>query len=128
MQLICILIEAVSRRVLLLATEYRNIANAHLSYHPPGESTFVLSPLSEVNIMLIADKIQNRKDFELYHVENGSSKRKGSEMAGQQAAIRTSSSACAPLAVDGISVNAIDGSSVRTHERASRLAEYFSEW
>lgn len=59
--------EVIPPRVLLLATEYRNIANAHLSYHKSGSDSFLLSPLKDVNDMLIADKIQNRKDFELYH-------------------------------------------------------------
>jgi len=53
-------------RVLLLAAEYRNIANAYLS-HCASSETFALSPISEVNQMLIADKIQNRKDFDRYH-------------------------------------------------------------
>lgn len=56
-------------RVMQLALEYRNIANAHLSWHPPpSESPFSASPLREVNQMLVADKVQNRKDFELYHL------------------------------------------------------------
>ena len=62
--------ELIPPRILLLMTEYRNIANAHLSYHPNGQDTFVLSPLKDVNDMLIADKIQNRKDFELYHSQS----------------------------------------------------------
>ena len=62
--------DIMSRRILLLALEYRNIANAHLSYHPSGLDNFMLSPLKEVNDMLIADKIQNRKDFELYHMDS----------------------------------------------------------
>ncbi len=55
-------------RVLIAAMEYRNIANAHLSHR---KITYLdeikLSPLKAVNDMLIADKIQNRKDFEIYH-------------------------------------------------------------
>ena len=50
------------------AMEYRNIANAYLSKHFTGtEDIFQLSVLDEVNQMLIADKVQNRKDFERYH-------------------------------------------------------------
>ena len=50
------------------AMEYRNIANQYLSPRVI-ESTreIVLSPLREVNDMLIADKVQNYKDFVLYH-------------------------------------------------------------
>mmetsp|Transcript_18220 Transcript_18220/g.25512 ORF Transcript_18220/g.25512 Transcript_18220/m.25512 type:complete len:297 (-) Transcript_18220:28-918(-) len=57
---------AIDKRVLTLALEYRNIANAYLSYKP-STTEIKLSPLPEVNMMLIADKVQNRKDFELYH-------------------------------------------------------------
>jgi hypothetical protein len=53
-------------RILMLTTEYRNIANAYLS-HCPSREDFDLSPLDDVNTMLAADKIQNRKDFEIYH-------------------------------------------------------------
>ena len=48
--------------------EYRNIANAHLSHRKIFYLDEIkLSPLKIVNDMLIADKIQNRKDFEIYH-------------------------------------------------------------
>lgn len=58
----------ISQEALALALEYRSKANAYLSFHErtkdrepnPG-------PLVEVKQMLIADKIQNRKDFEKYH-------------------------------------------------------------
>jgi hypothetical protein len=64
-------------RELILAMEYRNAANAWLSDkvwmedglapHPVYEYPPKLSPLKEVNDMLIADKVQNYKDFLMYH-------------------------------------------------------------
>lgn len=52
----------------LLAMEYRRVANAYLSCHYQGNADPIgLSCLTEVNQMLIADKVQNRKDFELHH-------------------------------------------------------------
>ncbi len=54
--------------VLALALEYRHIANATLSHRPIATAADIpLSPLADVNTMLIADKLQNRKDFLLYH-------------------------------------------------------------
>lgn len=54
--------------VILLAIEYRNVANAALSTRElRSAADIALSPLSEVNDMLIADKVQNRRDFERYH-------------------------------------------------------------
>lgn len=59
----------VEPHVLLLTMEYRNIANAYLSdkMDAPYDISIKLSPLFEVNEMLIADKVQNRKDFITYH-------------------------------------------------------------
>lgn len=56
--------------IVLLAAEYRHWANNYLSIHvcdPNKEPT--LSPIPEVNDMLIADKIQNYKDFMEHHYE-----------------------------------------------------------
>lgn len=54
--------------VMTYVMEYRNIANAYLSTRLISDiSQIKLSPIQEVNHMLIADKIQNRKDFEIYH-------------------------------------------------------------
>lgn len=68
--------------VVLLATEYRNIANSFLStkLDDPNISKTItkkgldkaskeikLSPIDAVNYMLIADKIQNYTDFMIYH-------------------------------------------------------------
>ncbi len=57
-----------SPKVLSLSFEYRNIANAYLSNRNISSIEEIkLSPLKDVNDMLIADKIQNYKDFVLYH-------------------------------------------------------------
>ncbi len=57
-----------SARVAILAMEYRNVANRALSSRPLNVASDIeLSPLPQVNNMLVADKVQNRKDFELYH-------------------------------------------------------------
>lgn len=53
-----------------LALEYRQFANRHLSRHcVASPADIALSPLPEVADMLRADKIQNRKDFDLYHAQ-----------------------------------------------------------
>jgi len=57
----------VEPHVLLLTMEYRNIANAYLSDKIDTDWPLKLSPILEVNEMLIADKVQNRKDFIAYH-------------------------------------------------------------
>lgn len=55
-------------RVLALAMEYRNIANACLSHRAVSSSDEIaLGPLAEVADMLRADKVQNAKDFLLHH-------------------------------------------------------------
>lgn len=62
------LISNLSQKVVALSFEYRNIANSFLTKHmPKQENEIMLSPIAEVNQMLIADKVQNRKDFLLYH-------------------------------------------------------------
>lgn len=57
-------------QVVILAMEYRAVANAYLSRHYRNENDLIgLSCLPEVQQMLIADKVQNRKDFEIYHLQ-----------------------------------------------------------
>ncbi len=54
--------------VMIAVMEYRAIANEYLSpRHIDSLDEIRTSVLTDVNDMLIADKIQNRKDFELYH-------------------------------------------------------------
>lgn len=54
--------------ILVNAIEYRNCANRYLSFHYGRDTRRArLSPLADVNDMLIADKVQNRKDFETFH-------------------------------------------------------------
>ena len=62
-------VEQIDQKVLMLAMEYRWVANNYLSFHESrNPSDIVLSPLEDVQMMLIADKVQNRKDFEKYHL------------------------------------------------------------
>lgn len=53
--------------ILGLAMEYRSIANEYLAHCKMPADGIRLSPLWEVNAMLVGDKVQNRKDYELYH-------------------------------------------------------------
>ncbi|MDF1661601.1 MAG: hypothetical protein P1V97_07500 [Planctomycetota bacterium] len=58
-------------RALILAMEYRRVANAYLSGRCIDSiSEIQLSVLPEVQEMLVADKVQNRKDFERYHQDH----------------------------------------------------------
>lgn len=58
----------VDPQTLLTVMEYRSVANEYLSKREISSIDEIrLSPLKVVNEMLIADKVQNRKDFELYH-------------------------------------------------------------
>jgi hypothetical protein len=58
----CLISNFVSGQVLFLALEYRHWANSHLSHMPSKIPSF--GHRDEIRKMLIADKVQNRKDFE----------------------------------------------------------------
>lgn len=61
-------IARMSREAIIYTMEYRSVANEYLSKRSIQSIEEIrLSPLRQVNWMLMADKIQNRKDFELYH-------------------------------------------------------------
>ena len=54
--------------VIVLVMEYRNIANATLSTRSIATAADIpLSPLADVSAMLVADKVQNYKDFLRHH-------------------------------------------------------------
>jgi hypothetical protein len=58
----------INHYALALVMEYRWVANSYLSQRTiQSIDEIKLSPLVEVQQMLIADKIQNRKDFERHH-------------------------------------------------------------
>ncbi len=59
----------INPQAIILAMEYRRIANAYLSTRSIRTINDIeMSPLVEVKQMLIADKVQNRNNFELYHL------------------------------------------------------------
>jgi len=61
-------LEKLSPNAIVLALEYRSVANEYLSIRKIQSIDEIrISPLKEVNLMLVADKIQNRKDFEIHH-------------------------------------------------------------
>jgi hypothetical protein len=58
-------------KTMMYTMEYRNVANRGLNcYQVDNPDHIYLSPLPQVNQMLIADKVQNRKDFLKYHLES----------------------------------------------------------
>ena len=66
------LVDIIPPKTMFLVMEYRNIANAGLREKIVDKDGNILkkiqlSVIPEVNLMLTADKIQNKKDFMKYH-------------------------------------------------------------
>lgn len=64
---------AIDPYILCLVLEYRKVANSYLSNMNMDLNTFEISKNKDVNDMLIADKIQNFKDF-IYYYNKGDKK------------------------------------------------------
>jgi hypothetical protein len=63
------LIQHVGIRTVIAVMEYRNVANRGLHcFQVDDPSKIYLGPLQDVHDMLIADKVQNRKDFIAHHL------------------------------------------------------------
>ena len=58
----------INTEALILAMEYRRVANSYLS--KATKADFIGFSCPEVREMLIADKVQNYKDFLLYHKDS----------------------------------------------------------
>ena len=56
--------------VVMFAMEYRTVANAYRSVNYKPDFVPKLSTIHEVNMMLVADKVQNMKDFWLHQEYN----------------------------------------------------------
>ena len=77
-EMVCVNMRHENPAAIMLAMEYRSVANEFLSdkieieslapAKLPPVSAIRLSPIDPVNNMLIADKVQNRKDFITYHL------------------------------------------------------------
>lgn len=62
------LVQHLHPKIIIVTMEYRQAANRGLCcYQVDNPDHIYLGPLVDVHNMLIADKVQNRKDFEKYH-------------------------------------------------------------